>query len=542
MKRKIIKNKDVVRLTNLGNLTLRHLLSLEENYEENSALKRKKLVKLWASEDEMNAFQGLFSDYHSGYPKPLIMTEDLPGRRFMKRFQELGLVRIVDDSRPLEDIAQDISRDGYANPAKYVSGVTIELTGQCNLKCKHCFRNGSQREEDGLDVEEYKKALEPLLRAGIKSIVFTGGEPTLRREDLFEIVDYARQFLELNGVQVEEKLMQKYGTLNPTVEDVLRTEKYRELRKRLMVQLSIPREALRVGDDYIFDEHTPEDVEELLRMKAEDELKCSRAETRINQDHICVMSNGVFANQREFVRKLKSYGREVYLLVSLDSYDEETTDKNRGKKGVFAQVKNLAKICREEGVALKLVAHNMDGIKTKEARENEEYFLERAGIYLMFDSIVQLGNAVQHGFDVGKTLPNNYIGALSSSNMHPLGWCKGFTRPDKLCIRPGGNVGNCQYAYAVPEEFGNLREASIVDIVNGIQNTNIYQMFKDGRIERYQHELDKSLFSRKFLSSCEPVILTLTYGMIKERLVADGVDNPVERANQEVARMYKFTK
>lgn len=30
--------------------------------------------------------------------------------------------------------------------------------------------------------------------------------------------------------------------------------------------------------------------------------------------------------------------------------------------------------------------------------------------------------------------------------------------------------------------------------------------------------------------------------MIKERLVAEGVENPVQRANQEVARMYKFVK
>lgn len=30
--------------------------------------------------------------------------------------------------------------------------------------------------------------------------------------------------------------------------------------------------------------------------------------------------------------------------------------------------------------------------------------------------------------------------------------------------------------------------------------------------------------------------------MIKERLIAEGLDNPIEQANQEVAKMYKFSK
>lgn len=548
---------EVVRLTNLGNLTLKNLLELDKTYSENAGLKRRKLSRLWGSQEVMDGFQELFSSYHSGVDFFVAKDGDnyVRADRFlgetsplssatpeiMQAFEQMGLVRVTKEDKPLEDIVADVKRDEFTNPAKYVRKVTVELTGLCNLKCQHCYRGGSREGEYGLPAEKVKEALEPLLRAGVKSIMFTGGEPTLRRDDLLDIIDYASQFLELKGVSVEERMQHEYGTPNPTVEDVLKTDRYVRMRTQLMKQLSLPKDELRAGDWNICNENTPEDVEKMVRSQAQCSLEYAKEPSKYNLDSISVLSNAFFEDQRDFIRRLKSYGN-VSIQTSLDSYDEQTTDEHRGRKGVFQKVKSLVEISREERFDLSITGHNVGGKKTKQARDNDKYFNGQVAL-MEFDGMLQLGNAVQGDYKTRDTnSSNNRIGALSPSKRHGDGWCKGFTRPDELHIRPTGNVGNCLYAYAAPSEFGNVNTTSMPEIINHMQESQVYQMFKDGRIEQYQHELDKSLFPKAFSKSCEPLILTLTYGMIKERLVAQGVENPVQRANQEVARIYKFIK
>jgi sulfatase maturation enzyme AslB (radical SAM superfamily) len=479
---------EVVRLTNLGNLTLRSMLNLEQIYEENSSLRRERLTRLWPSKAEMEMFEFLFTMYHLGKENSFLTKEgnyyvkrDDPQyedhikgiNQLMQRYRKLGLVRFIRDSRPPEVINQDVKKDGYTNPIKYVIQATIELTGLCNLNCRHCYRGGSREEEYGLSAEEIKKALEPLLRAGVVSISFIGAEPKLREDDLFEIIDYASPFLVPMGVGEE---------------------------------------------------------------------KSKKPETTIG-----VYTNGNFNNQIEFVRKVKSYGN-VGLQTSLDCYDEKKTDRNRGK-GVFAKVKNLARICKEEGLELRLGMlcdsefldrdRALNRQLTEEETENMEYFYGM-GVKLNAGNIIQLGNAVQANFNPVIDSSSNYFGALSSSKKHKDGWCKGFTRPDRLHIRPTGNVGNCNYAYGFLEEFGNLKSSSMIEILNRIQNTRIYQMFKDGSIERYQYEIDRSLFQKPFSGSCEIAVITAAYGLVKERLMREGVANPTKMANEEVARTYKF--
>jgi hypothetical protein len=247
------------------------------------------------------------------------------------------------------------------------------------------------------------------------------------------------------------------------------------------------------------------------------------------------MTNGFFEDQLGFIRRLKPLGN-INLITSLDSYSEEKTDANRGRPGVFRKVKSLAELCKCEDFPLHILAHNVDGWQgTEKEKVTRDFF----GITEM-EPIRQLGNAIRYGLGPRAELFRNKIGDLSPSERPQTGWCKGFTRPSTLHIRPTGNVGNCLYAYAIPEEFGNLHASSMESIINGIQNTRVYQMFKDGRIERYQHELDQSIFTGPFSSSCEIVVLTLAYGVIKEQMVKQGVADPVKMANQKVAELYKF--
>ena len=117
---------EVVRLTNLGNLTLKNLLELSKTYAENAELKRSKLARLWGSQEVMDGFQELFSSYHSGVDLVVakdgddyvrtdrflgatsLLTSTAP--KLMQTFEQMGLVRVSKEDKPLEDIVSDVQR------------------------------------------------------------------------------------------------------------------------------------------------------------------------------------------------------------------------------------------------------------------------------------------------------------------------------------------------------------------------------------------------------------------------------------------------
>lgn len=83
---------------------------------------------------------------------------------------------------------------------------------KCNQKCKFCYAAGQPLSNiDELGTQEWKTALDTLKNAGVPMVTFTGGEPTLR-EDLPELIDYARWFvtrLNTNGALLTPELCEK---------------------------------------------------------------------------------------------------------------------------------------------------------------------------------------------------------------------------------------------------------------------------------------------------------------------------------------------
>ncbi len=85
------------------------------------------------------------------------------------------------------------------------------LTNQCNFNCRHCYsRTDPSRELDG---PELKRCIEKVVRAGVLSINFGGGEPLLRK-DLLDIASISSQqglrvSMNSNGFLIDkEKAMQ----------------------------------------------------------------------------------------------------------------------------------------------------------------------------------------------------------------------------------------------------------------------------------------------------------------------------------------------
>ena len=78
------------------------------------------------------------------------------------------------------------------------------FTNRCNLSCLHCYSKSGLDAVDTLSTEDIKKTILQMKDAGVKFIIFSGGEP-LTRKDIFEIAEFCRQngiitYLSSNGL------------------------------------------------------------------------------------------------------------------------------------------------------------------------------------------------------------------------------------------------------------------------------------------------------------------------------------------------------
>jgi len=66
-------------------------------------------------------------------------------------------------------------------------------TQKCNLKCVHCYARATAKNcENELSTDEAKKMMEDLASYGAPVLIFSGGEP-LMRKDFFELATYAEK-------------------------------------------------------------------------------------------------------------------------------------------------------------------------------------------------------------------------------------------------------------------------------------------------------------------------------------------------------------
>jgi cyclic pyranopterin phosphate synthase len=77
-----------------------------------------------------------------------------------------------------------ILKDPYNRP---FTNLRVSLTSRCNLNCIYCHAEGEKAPDGQMTAAEIREILEVASGFGIKSVKFTGGEPTLRR-DLAEII------------------------------------------------------------------------------------------------------------------------------------------------------------------------------------------------------------------------------------------------------------------------------------------------------------------------------------------------------------------
>lgn len=90
----------------------------------------------------------------------------------------------------------------------WVSSVDLAVMGACDLACEFCY--GPEHDTRGfISSDTWRRVIDFFQNRGTTSVVFTGGEPTLRK-DLPELVTYAknsglRVTLSTNGIRLANK-------------------------------------------------------------------------------------------------------------------------------------------------------------------------------------------------------------------------------------------------------------------------------------------------------------------------------------------------
>ena len=104
-------------------------------------------------------------------------------RRFLRRMLAEGVIR---EAGIWDFLAEEQKYRAY--PARYRREAHWSVTGECNLKCRHCFMSAPHAKHGSPTRGQIVRVADQLAECGVFTVNITGGEP-LVRGDLTEIID-----------------------------------------------------------------------------------------------------------------------------------------------------------------------------------------------------------------------------------------------------------------------------------------------------------------------------------------------------------------
>lgn len=149
-------------------------------------------------------------------------------KKFISGLITIGTVKIYEHKRkqnlsssmPEQGKAKS-GRDSFRETTFYPRSVNWEITHRCNLKCIHCLiplKERGVKKDVELTAEQIKEILYELQNLGTYEILFTGGEPFIRR-DFTEIVAFAssmgfRLSINTNATLITDEIINVLKELN----------------------------------------------------------------------------------------------------------------------------------------------------------------------------------------------------------------------------------------------------------------------------------------------------------------------------------------
>lgn len=112
----------------------------------------------------------------------------------------------------IDGISQMKDLEEGENESSTSNGIWIKVTNRCNLRCRYCYANSGEGEEEEITINEIKEILEELKVRNYRKIIITGGDP-LMRKDILEILEVCRKYgqvqLLTNGTIGEKNVFER---------------------------------------------------------------------------------------------------------------------------------------------------------------------------------------------------------------------------------------------------------------------------------------------------------------------------------------------
>ena len=84
----------------------------------------------------------------------------------------------------------------------------IEITNQCNLKCRHCYNESAPQCNISMSFKDFSYVVDSIIKKGIKRVQIIGGEPFLNSalKDMLDYINDKFEFIEIftNGTLVTD--------------------------------------------------------------------------------------------------------------------------------------------------------------------------------------------------------------------------------------------------------------------------------------------------------------------------------------------------
>ena len=161
----------------------------------------------------------------------------------------------------------------------------MAVTYRCNNDCAHCY-NARSRHFPELDKERWKKIIDKIWDIGIPHIVFTGGEPTLRK-DLPVLIQYAQEKGLITGLNTNGRKLSDQAYLQSLVD---------------------------AGLDHVqitFESHIPEIHDEMVRSNGAWQETVEGIKNAVNSSLYLMTNTTMLENNRESLRETLSYLGEL---------------------------------------------------------------------------------------------------------------------------------------------------------------------------------------------------------------------------------------
>jgi len=127
--------------------------------------------------------------------------------------QVSDLIEVARDRASSADLRAAAPRR-FGGPGEYAPVVIWNVCMHCNMSCPHCYAAAvSEPSPTDLSLAEGIELLDQMAASGVQVVIFSGGEPLLRR-DLFELIEHARSLgispqLSTNGSLIDADMARR---------------------------------------------------------------------------------------------------------------------------------------------------------------------------------------------------------------------------------------------------------------------------------------------------------------------------------------------